>query len=42
MELIEIKCEHCGKEIHIYDSYVKEHMYCTIGCLESSSMDNTY
>ena len=36
MELIEIKCENCGKEIYVYDGYVREQMYCTLRCLDSA------
>lgn len=37
MELIEVKCDNCGKDIYVYESYVREHMYCTLGCLDSAN-----
>ena len=36
MELIEVKCDSCGKEIYVYDIYAREHMYCTLHCLDSA------
>ena len=36
MELIEVKCDSCGKEIYVYDIYAREHMYCTLRCLDST------
>jgi hypothetical protein len=35
MELKEIKCSKCKKEIYIQQSRVREKMFCTIGCLIS-------
>ncbi len=40
MELIEIKCEKCGKDFYVYDNHVHDHMYCTMKCLESAHTDN--
>jgi len=34
MELVAVDCAYCGAEIHVYDEYVRENMYCTLGCLE--------
>lgn len=34
MEIIEVKCDNCGKDIHVYDTYVREYMYCTLQCMD--------
>ena len=36
MELKEVKCGNCGKEIVVLESYVKKEMFCTLGCLKNS------
>jgi hypothetical protein len=36
MEIREVKCENCGKTILILDGYVREKMFCTLGCLNAS------
>lgn len=33
MELKEVKCENCGKPILILDGYVREKMFCSLGCM---------
>lgn len=33
--MVEIKCENCGKEIFVYKEYVREKMFCTMGCMDS-------
>ncbi|MCE8422489.1 MAG: hypothetical protein J5U17_06820 [Candidatus Methanoperedens sp.] len=35
MELVEVKCEKCGKGIYIQESHLREKMFCTLGCLGS-------
>jgi hypothetical protein len=35
MELKEIKCSNCRKEIYIQQPYVREKMFCTLGCRKS-------
>ena len=37
MELVETKCATCGHEIHILEDYVREKMYCTVGCIFQES-----
>lgn len=37
MEIVEIKCTNCGKELFIRDEYVREQMFCTLGCMDSYS-----
>ena len=33
MEIVEIKCEKCGKEIYVQEGHLREKMFCTLGCL---------
>ncbi|CAG1001278.1 hypothetical protein METP3_03333 [Methanosarcinales archaeon] len=35
MEIIEVKCENCNKEIYINREQVREKMFCTLGCMDS-------
>ncbi len=35
MELVEVKCKNCGKEIYVLENYLKDNMFCTLGCLSS-------
>jgi len=35
MELKQVKCEQCGKEIYVNENYLREKMFCTLGCLDS-------
>jgi len=37
LEIIEIKCQNCGKELFIQEEYVREKMFCTLGCMDSYS-----
>lgn len=37
MELIELKCVVCGTPIYVYEGYIKERMYCTLHCLNTST-----
>jgi hypothetical protein len=32
MELKEINCSKCGKKIYIQQTYIREKMFCTLGC----------
>ncbi len=34
MDIIEIKCSNCSKEIYIQQDHAREKMFCTLGCLE--------
>ena len=34
LEIIEIKCKNCGKELYIQEEYVREKMFCTLGCMD--------
>jgi hypothetical protein len=36
MEIVEVKCSNCDKDIYIAKSRVREKMFCTIGCMEKS------
>ncbi len=33
MELVETKCAKCNKEIYLYKEYIREKMFCTLGCM---------
>lgn len=33
MEMSEISCTNCGKQIIVRNEHVREQMFCTIGCL---------
>ncbi len=35
MELIEVKCTNCAKEIYIYKNHFKKDIFCTLGCMNS-------
>ncbi len=37
MEIVEVRCANCGKEIYVYESYVRDKMFCTIACLYAQS-----
>lgn len=34
MEIIEIKCHNCGKTMCITEEFVRDKMFCTLGCLD--------
>jgi len=31
-----VKCANCNKELFILEPYVRDSMFCTIGCIEKS------
>lgn len=33
MEMREIRCENCGKQIVVGNEYIREQMYCTLDCM---------
>jgi hypothetical protein len=35
MKMIEARCENCGKKIYVLSDYLKEKMFCTLGCMSS-------
>jgi hypothetical protein len=35
LEIIEIKCKKCSKEIYVQQSHVRKEMFCTLGCMNS-------
>ncbi len=37
MEIVEIKCANCGKEIYVQEDHIREKMFCTLGCLSSNT-----
>lgn len=34
-EIIEVKCEKCGKMSYVQENYMREKMFCTIWCMDS-------
>ena len=34
-EIVEIECEKCGKKIYVEENFVRQKMFCTLGCLDS-------
>ena len=37
MEIVEIKCANCKKEIYVQQDRVRNKMFCTLGCMDSYS-----
>ncbi|CAG0993308.1 MAG: hypothetical protein OIN86_01530 [Candidatus Methanoperedens sp.] len=35
MEIVEVKCKNCSKEIYINREQIREKMFCTLGCMDS-------
>ena len=33
MNMVEISCANCGEQIFVGDEYVREKMFCTLGCM---------
>lgn len=33
MDMVETSCTNCGQHIVVGDEYVREQMFCTIGCM---------
>jgi hypothetical protein len=33
MDMVEISCTNCGQQIFVGDEYVRDKMYCTLGCM---------
>lgn len=34
MEIIEVKCTNCNKNIYIQKEHVREKIFCTLGCMD--------
>ena len=34
MELLELKCDNCGREIYVREDHIREKMFCTLGCMD--------
>jgi len=34
MEIIEVKCKNCSKEIYVQREQVREKMFCTLECMD--------
>ncbi len=34
MELVEIKCANCLKEIYVQKEFIRKEMFCTLGCMD--------
>lgn len=33
MEMSEVSCTNCGQQIIVGEEYIREQMFCTIGCM---------
>ena len=33
MEIIELKCSYCNRDIYVQKDYIREKMFCTLGCM---------
>lgn len=33
-EIVDVKCRNCGKDIFIFEGFVREKMFCTLKCLD--------
>lgn len=33
METIEVKCHNCGKTMYVIEEFIRDKMFCTLGCL---------
>ncbi len=33
MDMLEISCTNCGKQIIMGDEYVRKQIFCTLGCM---------
>lgn len=33
MEMVEVRCKNCEKTMYILDEYIREDMFCTLGCM---------
>lgn len=42
METIEIKCKNCEKNVYVLEEFVREKMFCTIGCLSKFENKGKY
>lgn len=34
MQIVEVKCSGCGKIIPVLSDYLREKMFCTLGCMD--------
>ncbi len=41
MKIMKVNCGHCNKEMFILEQYVRETMFCTLGCMDKSENDDT-
>jgi hypothetical protein len=35
MELVTVKCDNCNREIYVFENYIREKMFCTLGFMNS-------
>lgn len=33
--VVETECTNCGKKIYVQKQYIREKMFCTLGCMDS-------
>ena len=34
-EIVIVNCENCGKELYVNNNYIRQQMFCTLGCMDS-------
>lgn len=39
-DMIEKECVGCGKKILVFKDYIREKMFCTLGCMDISKDNN--
>ena len=37
MEMKEVKCGNCGKDIYVLENGIRKKMFCTLGCMNTYS-----
>lgn len=42
VEIIEKECHNCGKKIYVQEQFVREQMYCTLGCMNEPEKRNDH
>jgi formylmethanofuran dehydrogenase subunit E len=42
MEIVEKHCENCGEPIYIQEEYIREKMFCTLGCMGQYQKSNSH
>ena len=40
MEIVELRCNNCGKTVYVMDEYIREDIFCTLGCMDNFGKSN--